>query len=387
MLAATASFGLLIAAGETVQWNAAFESQARGRDQPSSPGRAEVGELDLHARLGLSAQEPDGTVALTWLPSVLLTQAVSGTPTGTGGNATQQGVRLELQTRPEPPTRLAFRSGFDWGLTDFSPLSGQVTPPVVGLLPSQRFVRTLAVEMNVDLTHAFSRRLQLSAVAGFQRSGGIGHEAVAALPIQVGPLATASLAWRADRLNFLTLSATGSYSRFSNGVTSALADLQPGWRCRATSHTLLDAGAGLALLHSTGPDFSSSGAYGSGTLGVTWELPLAPQEGLRSSARLRLAPGVDRLTALASQTFRGEASAELTEGRLLLAVAGSQAHTIAGAGAGADDLRLEARSSWIFARNWVLDGGVRAARTNQLTFSGWQAEVLVGVRWADRGSF
>ncbi|HEY4771274.1 MAG TPA: hypothetical protein VIH51_11650, partial [Myxococcales bacterium] len=373
--------------GETVQWNAAFESQARGRDQPSSAGRAEVGELDLHARLGLSTQQADGTVALTWLPSVLLTQAVSGTPAGTGGNATQQGVRLELQTRPEPPTRLAFRSGFDWGLTDFSPLSGQVTPPVVGLLPSQRFVRTLAVEMNVDLTHAFSRRLQLSAVAGFQRSGGIGHEAVAALPIQVGPLATASLAWRADRLNFLTLSATGSYSRFSNGVTSALADLQPGWRCRATSHTLLDAGAGLALLRSTGPDLSSSGAYGSGTLGVTWELPLAPQEGLRSSARLRLAPGVDRLTALASQTFRGEASAELTEGRLLLAVAGSQAHTIAGAGAGADDLRLEARSSWSFARNWVLDGGVRAARTNQLTFSGWQAEVLVGVRWADRGSF
>jgi hypothetical protein len=227
MLAAAASFCLLLAAGETIRWNAGAETQARGRNEPTSDGRAGLGELDLHAQLGISAQDADGAAALTWLPSVLLRQALFGLPPE-NGNTTGQGGRLEFQTRPEPATRLLSRTTFDWHLTDFSPLSGQVTSPVVGLLPLQRFVRTLAIEMVLDLTHAFSRRLQLSVAAGLQRSGGIGHDAVQVLPFQVGPLATASLSWAADRANTVTLLASGSESRFSIGLTSALANFQAG---------------------------------------------------------------------------------------------------------------------------------------------------------------
>ena len=53
-------------------------------------------------------------------------------------------------------------------------------------LPSQRFVRTLGIDTMVELTHAFSRRLQLAVAAGIERGAGW-HDAVAVLAIQASP--------------------------------------------------------------------------------------------------------------------------------------------------------------------------------------------------------
>ncbi len=388
MLAAAASLGLLLASGETIRWNASAETQARGRNEPSveGVGRTGLGELDLHARLGLSIQGADGVAAVAYLPSVLLRQVAFGVA-AEGGNATGHGGRLELQTRLTPTTRLLSRTTLDWGLTDFSPLSAQVTPSIVARLPPQRFLRTLGVETMLDLAHAFSRRLLLSAAAGLQRSGGVGHDAIQFLPFQVGPMATVSLSWAADRANTLKLLASASESRFSIGRTSVLSDLETAWTFHAFSHTMIDAGAGATFLYSSGLDSSSRATYPSGTLGVAWDLPRAPQSVLRAWLRFRLAPGVDRLTALAIQTVRAEGRAELTEGSLRLGASGSQGHAISGVGAGADDLRLETRASWIVSRGWSVEGGFGAARTNQLFFTGWQVQALVGLHWDDGGSF
>jgi hypothetical protein len=388
MLAAAASLGLLLASGETVRWNASVEAQARGRNEPAGAeaGRSGLGELDLHARLGLSTQGADGAAALTYLPSFLVSRVAFGVAGG-AGNATRHVGRLELQTWLTPTTRLVSRTSLDWGLTDFSPLSGQVAPSVGGLLPTQRFVRTLGVETMLDLTHAFSRRLQLSVAAGLQRSGGVGHDAISVLPFQVGPQATASLSWAADRTSTITLLASASESRFSSGPTSVFSNLETGWTLRASSHTVLDAAAGLVLVRSSGPDFSSQGTYGSGALGAAWDLPMAPQRALRTSLRLRLVPGVDRFTAQSILAARAEGNAELTEGRLRLGAFGSEGHIISGTAVGADDLRLEARSSWAAAHGWAVEARMGAARTNQLLFTGWQFQALVGLYWADRGSF
>jgi hypothetical protein len=393
---AAASLGLLLAASEVMRWSAGVEVQTRGRDEPAGvqAGRAGLGELDLRGQLATSAQGADGSAALIYLPSLLLRQVVFGAP-AESGNAARQGGRLELHTPLAPATRLASRTTFDWGLTDFSPLSGQGPPLIVGRLPSARFVRTLGLEMMFDLTHAFSRRLQLAVSAGMQRSGGVGHDAVQILPFQVGPQATASLAWAADRANALELRASASESRFSAiyaptgsiARTSALSNLEASWTARVFRHTLLDAAAGLALVHVSGSDISSSAAYGSGALGVVWEMPDSLQGGSRASLRVRLVPGVDRLTALAIESVRAEGSAELTEGRLRLGVSGSEGHVIGGVGAGADELRLETRSSWTVAGGWSFEGGMGAARTNQLPFAGWQLQALLGLRWAERGWF
>jgi hypothetical protein len=120
---------------------------------------------------------------------------------------------------------------------------------------------------------------------------------------------------------------------------------------------------------------------------VAWDLLMAPLRALRTSVRLRLVPGVDRLTALAIVAARAEGNAELTEGRMRLGVFASEGHIISGAALGADDLRLEARSSWAVAHGWALEARMGAARTNQLLFTGWQFQALVGVQWIDRGSF
>jgi hypothetical protein len=150
---------------------------------------------------------------------------------------------------------------------------------------------------------------------------------------------------------------------------------------------VFDAAAGVALVRSSGPDFFSRGIYGSGALGAAWDLPMAPQRALRTSLRLRLVPGVDRFTAQSILAARADGTAELTEGRLALGVLASEGHVISGAAVGADDLRLEARSSWATAQAWALEARMGAARTNQLLFTGWQFQALVGLRWADRGWF
>jgi hypothetical protein len=394
MLAAAASLALLLASGEAIRWNASVEAQARGRSEPAGGAavRTGLGEFDLRARLGLSTKDADDAAALTYLPSFLVSRVAFGSA-GEAGNATRQGGRLELQSRLTPTTRLTSRTMIDWGLTDFSPLSAQVTPStIVARLPPQRFVRTLGIETMLDLAHRFSRRLELSATAGLQRSGGIGSEGVQVLPFQVGPTATVSLSWAADRANTVKLLAAASESRFSIGRTSVLSDLETDWTLHAFSHTVLDAAAGGTFLSSSGVDLSgqqssSTGIYPSGTLGVAWDFTRSPQSSLRASLRFRLSPGVDRLTALAIQTVWGEGRAELTEGPLRLRVTGAQGHALSGVGAGADDLRLETRASWIVSRGWSLEGGFGAARTNQLSFAGWQLQALVGLRWDDSGSF
>jgi len=363
-----------------------METQARGRTEPAADGSAGIGELDLRGQLGLSTQGPDGAMALTWLPTLLLRQAVYGAP-AESGNSSRQAGRLELQTRLAPATRLTSRMFIDWGLTDFSPLSGQVTTPGAALLPPQRFVHTLGLQMMLDLTHAFSPRTRLSVSGGVQRSGGFGHDAASVFPFQVGPQATASLAWAADRVNSITLTASGSESRFSIGRTSVLSNLEGGWTLRAFPKLLYDASTGLTVVHTFGQGGSSSGVYGAGGVGAAWDLPVAPARALRTSLRFRLLPVLDPFTALASQTLRAEGGAEWTQGRLRLGVTAWQGHVISGAGAGADEARLEVRASWMATRDFNLYSGMSAAWTNQLPFTGWQAQALLGLRWADRGSF
>jgi hypothetical protein len=107
---------------------------------------------------------------------------------------------------------------------------------------------------------------------------------------------------------------------------------------------------------------------------------------LRGSLRVRLAPGINPFTEEATETLRGEANAEFSEGRLRIAVEGTDAYAVRGAYRGARDYRLGVRSFWSLTRVWSLEGGLRAAWTNQVPFRGWQSEAFIGLRWADTGA-
>ena len=315
--------GLLLVASETVGWEAAAETQGRARQEPSGDGRARYGEFGVRAQIGLSAQGPDGRAVLNYSPSLLFSEAFSG-PAEPGTAARQTG-RLLLESRLAPATRLAWRTAAEWGLTDFSPLSGQLARPVVGQLPLQRFVRTLDVETMLEFTHAYSRRLRLAVAAGVERGGGLGHDAVGVLPMQVGPKANASLAWVADPVDSIALLWSGSQARFSIDRTALFSDLQAGWTHRASSQAVFDAAGGVVFVESSAPDSPSvTGTYATGSAGMGWNVPIAPQRTLKTSVHVRLLPGVDRFTALAIQTIRGEGTAELTEGRVRLGASASE---------------------------------------------------------------
>src|SRR3989449_11230822 len=73
---------------------------------------------------------------------------------------------------------------------------------------------------------------------------------------------------------------------------------------------------------------STTGTYATGAAGGSWNLPVAPQRALRTSAHLRLLPGVARFTALAIQPIRGDGTAELTEQRLRPRAPASRARVI-----------------------------------------------------------
>jgi len=389
MTLACASLGLVLATGEAIRWSASMDTQTRSRDEPAGEGRARYGELDLRGNFELSTSGPDGSAALTWLPSFLLSQGLSGP--ALDSNASLEGARLELKTRLAPATRLTSSTSFDWGTTDFSPLSGQLTRPVVGQLPSQRFVRTLGLQTMFDLTHTFSRRLELSVAAGIQRTGGLGHEAVSVLPFLVGTQATVSLAWAADRVNTVTVRWSGAESRFSIDRLSVFSDLSSSWTHRASPRTVLDATAGLVFIHSSSADPTSPtepashAFYGEGSAGAAWNVLIARQSALRTSLHLRLLPGVDRFTGLAIQTILADGAAEWTEGRWGFGLTGSEARVISGASDGADELRLQARASWT-VRGWSMIGGAGAAWTNQVGFAGWQFQALLGLRWTASGT-
>jgi hypothetical protein len=381
-----AALFVILASGEALQWTADVDTQARGRSEPPASGNGRVVEFALAGRLGLAWRDPDGLASLTWLPRMLLRSAISGEPTGTG-DSTQQGGRIDLERRLSPTTRVGLRSAVDWGLTDFSPLAGQTVALGNGLLPSQRFVRTLNVDGALELRHRFSRRFELAVSGGFQRSGGDGHEDAQVLPIQVGAVETASIAWSATRTDVIALQAAASQTRFSSlGRNSQLSESQISWTSRSSRDLTSDVTAGVALIRTDGTEGASLNAYGSGHLGLRWAVPLSPTRALSLSARGHLAPAVDRLTGLAVETLRADGSADFVDGRLRLGVSGSGGRAVSGAFTGTEDVRLDAHSGWTLSRGLLVEAAVTAAWTNQLPFVGWQNQVYVGFRWSRAGT-
>ena len=107
---------------------------------------------------------------------------------------------------------------------------------------------------------------------------------------------------------------------------------------------------------------------------------------LRGSLRARLSPAVSPFVEQVTEALRGEAVAELSDGRLRILAEGSSGYAVRGADRGARDVRIGARSGWALTRTWSIEGGLRTAWTNQSFFRGWQSEAFVGLRWGNAGA-
>lgn len=397
-----ASLGLLLAAGEERGWIAGVQTLARGRAEPSGSGRPEsgiggVGEIELAGRLGLFAKSTAGSASLTYVPQLLLRAGLDGAAAG-GNDSTQQGGRLDLGVSLAPSTRLASRTTCDWGLTDFSPLASQGYPvqgttpvqtgpgptpiPGGGLLPAQRFAHTLSVGTGLGLEHSFFRGLQLRLGADFQRSGGVGHDAVQVLPIQTLEQATGVLSWTVNHANAGYLRTSVSEARFSTGRSAILSGVQLGWSLLAFRELRLEGGAGTSIARSSvegGVRMHEN--YLNGALRVRWD----SGRRLGASVGASYAPGIDRVSGLPFQGVSADATLEASFRRLRLLATGARGRVISGAAAGTQNFRLEARASWKVSSAWSAESSLGAAKTNQAVIAGWQYQLAVGLRWAGGG--
>lgn len=396
-----ASLGLLLAAGEERGWTAGVQTLARGRAEPSGSGlpdggTADVGEIELAGRLGLFAKNAAGAASLTYVPQLRLRMGLAGTAAGAGDSA-QQGGRLDLGLRLAPSTRLASQTTFDWGLTDFSLLASQGYPvqgatpaqpspgptpiPGGGLLPSQRFAHTLTVGTGLGLEHSFIPGLQLGLGADFQRSGGVGHDAVQVLPIQTLEQATGVLRWTIDRANASSLRTSVSQAQFSTGRSAILSGVQLGWTFHASREFLLDAGAGTSAARTSTGGVVTHEKYVNGGLRMRWD----SGRRLAASIGASYAPGIDRVSGLPFQSVSADATLETSIRRLRLLATGARGRVISGAAAGTQNFRLEARASWKIGPAWSAESSVGAAKTNQAVIAGWQYQLAVGLRWTSGG--
>jgi len=381
MIASLGAAVLALLVAQPIRWRAEMASEGRARNEPGPGEHAEVGEMELRARLGLVALDAPELAELTYAPRVLLQRTFFGSSLATG-NATQQAGQLRLGARLAPTTVLSWYTTAEWGMVDYSPLSGA---PIAGAvsLPSQRFVSTLALETMLDLSHRFSSRLRFSTRAGFRRSGGLGYDAVQILPRQMGPAATARLEWDATRTSLLSVVADVAEHRFSARQFGALSSVLTAWTVHTSRQVVVEAAGGGAVFRSLDSRLT---AYAAGSVGVAVESN--PRDGriLRGSLRARLSPAINPFVENVTETVRGEAAAELSNGRLRIVAEGSSGYAVGGVDRGARDVRFGARSAWALTRTWSIEGGLRTAWTNRSVFRGWQSETLVGLRWGNAGS-
>jgi hypothetical protein len=371
----------LLVAADSLRWRAEIVSEGRARNEPGPGEHAEVGEMELRARLGLVALDAPELAELTYAPRVLLQRTFFGSSLATG-NATQQAGQLRLGARLAPTTVLSWYTTAEWGMVDYSPLSGAPIPGAVSL-PSQRFVSTLALETMLDLSHRFSSRLRFSTRAGFRRSGGLGYDAVRVLPREMGPAAIARLEWDATRTSLLSVDADVAEHRFSARQFSALSSVLGAWTVHTSRQVVVEAAGGGAVFRSLDGRFTE---YPAAVLGVAVENHPREDRVVRGSVRARLVPAINSFVEQVTETLRGEATAALSDGRFRILVEGSSGYAVRGADRGARDVRFGARSDWALTRTWSIEGGLRTAWTNQTVFRGWQSEAFIGLRFGDAGA-
>src|SRR5437762_5840903 len=302
MVASLGAAVLALLVAQPIRWRAEMTRAGRARNEPGSGVHAEVGVMELRARVGLVALDAPELAELTYAPRVLLQRTFFGSSLASG-NATQQAGQLRLGAHLAPTTVLSWHTIAEWGMVDYSPLSGApIASPVS--LPSQRFVNTLALETMLDLSHRFSSRLRFYTRSGFRRSGGLGYDAVQILPRQMGPAATARLEWDATRTSLLSVVADVAEHRFSARQFGALSSVLAAWTVHTSRQVVVEAAGGGAVFRSLDGRFTE---YPAGLVGVAVENRPREDRVLRGSLRARLVPAINPFVEQVTETLRGDA--------------------------------------------------------------------------------
>jgi hypothetical protein len=342
---------VLLAGGTT--WDASLRTEGRGGTVPNATSTtvAPTGTtLQLNGLLGLSGiLDEDTTFSASYQPRYTQISANQGAPgefmnTGTFG----------LVYRLSGISRLSFNEAFSYGRQDYSNLvaaalagapAGGTVPtqpgpgqtgtgqPVTGSSPTGQTgaegnVNTtgrpipvsliyLASTTSVGFETALTHLLKLSLTSSYFLTGGADAPARLFLPLQRGVSVTSSLGWAASHDDTLSMTLTGSGSRFSDRSESGTASLQLGWRRNLDPQTGFDAGLGMGVGVSNGAQTTPVAPFPVASAGLTHTVPLQGGASVSGAVHATMVPAIDPLTGGVYELFFGNADASWTPGREL----------------------------------------------------------------------
>jgi len=298
------------------------------------------------------------------------------------------------------------------GEFDFSPLStvlpnngatGQPPNPNgtgVGTLPStvgvpdQRYVNVADADGSLGFVYSVSPRLRWTLSGGYQLSGGKDRDDQAVLPRSHGPTATTGLRWDVSPLDSMGPTLSGSYSEFTTGSKTAIADLSAGWTRTWSSTVTSDLFAGVGF---TWDRMAPTTVGQLQPVTRTWapsvgfgirKSNMRPVGGTLISLAVVYTPQLDAFGNGVYQQINGVVRGTLAPSEHVsfdLTVAGSDQ-----VNGPQRDVRLEGRIGWYPVREVQLATGVRTAWLEGSTLLGpngfgWQAFVSIAASTPDTG--
>lgn len=263
---------------------------------PNDP-RTSSGSILLDGFVGLRVKSDEFTLNTTYNPRFVETPPPQGS-----GLAAVHGVLASVDYQYSRTGHVLLQELGSFGRNDFSLLvaSARLDATAPRLLDPRLPTKALLAIVDSDTTLAFeqdlSRRLRVNATAGFMLYGGADALAQRYLPLQRGPHGSARIGWLLVASDRLSLSASGSQTRFPDGSRATLASLVAGWNHQFNVNTSAELGVGSAFDESSGPNAGRAGTpFPSVSGALTHTLPLR-HGGLSGRLAASATPQVDRTT-------------------------------------------------------------------------------------------
>ncbi len=213
-----------------------------------------MGDDVIIPSLGGTIATPGLRLALTYDPQLVFGQTAAGPSLSLGeflGNGSPQVLeqaRLAVDIgRADGRLHATALEDFQYGQPDLLTLT---TGPTAGLIlaPVPQFASILYLYSNssLQLSQWLTHRLQGTVSAGYLASGGVDAPSQVIIPLEMGPLATASMAYTASRVDTYTSALIGSEADFSNGVRIYLIEATETWRRKLTRSDIISGALGVA---------------------------------------------------------------------------------------------------------------------------------------------
>jgi hypothetical protein len=260
---------------------------------PNDP-RANTGTMLVDGTLGVRVKADEVSFNAVYNPRVIETPPPEGS-----GLAAIHGVLASIDYQLSREGKIQLQELGSFGRNDFSLLVSKTNLSgalkfIDPRLPTKALLVIVDSDTTLRLDQQFTRRVRMSAMIGFLLYGGADKLAQLYIPLQRGPHGSAELSWLMAPKDRLSLTATGSQTRFADGSTTILAGLLAGWAHEFNDRTAAELSAGSGFDQTNGRYAGHSATpWPWVTAGIRHTIPVKTG-GISGRAAVGLTPQIDR---------------------------------------------------------------------------------------------